>query len=429
MIDIIAIAVVFLIFSLFSGKLEKSIINAPIFFLIAGIIINSDLAKNLGTNNIAPILFFVGVATLGLSFFNNAARTGFSAFKGDISLSSRLLFIALPLTVVLGTLFSFWLIPEVGWLESALLAIILAPSDTNLIGGVLRNPHVPPRIRQAISLESNVNDGLTTPLATIFIILAKTRLDYEVVMQHLIVPVLQILIALAVGIFVGGAGGWIMQKAEKKKWMLPHFRGLVFPSLTVLALSMANYFGGNYFIASFVAGISLSIFDKKIRKKELVFSNTLMNMLSLLIFIFLGQTLYRVWEDITWQIFLYAFLSLTLIRILPVFISMWRTKLQPVSSLFMGWFGARGLASIVLATVVVGSVPDVPNGDTIVHTVIVTVSMSIVLHGITALPLSKWYGKHIQKLSSSIPEMDIIEEDAFPFVLEHGFAEYQEKWE
>ena len=427
MIDIAAIALVFLIFSLTSRKLAKSVINAPIFFLISGIFIGSDLLTSAGVGDIAPILLFVGVTTLGLSFFNNAARTGFSALKGDISLPFRLLFLGLPLTVLAGTFLAVWLFPELKWIEAALLAVILTPSDTNLIGLVLNNPRVPQRIRQAINIESSLNDGFTTPMASILIILSQVQLRYNVVKYRLIEPFQQIAVAILVGIFVGALGGWFLRLAEEKKWIVPSFQGLVFPSLTMLVLSLSAYYGGNYFIASFVAGIFLTLFIKQISEKEISFSDTLMNLFNLLIFLFLGQIFFELKEEFTWQIFLYAFLSLTLVRILPISIAMWRKKLDISSLLFMGWFGPRGLASIVLATIVVAGVPDIPHGHTIILTVVVTVSMSVVLHGLTAIPFSQWYGDRMEKLPPSAPEL-YVEDDDFSTLVQSRFAEYQQKW-
>ena len=427
MIDIAAIALVFLIFSLISRKLARSVINAPIFFLISGIFIGSDLLSSAEVGDIAPILLFVGVTTLGLSFFNNAARTGFSALKGDISLPFRLLFLGLPLTVLAGTFLAVWLFPELKWIEAALLAVVLTPSDTNLIGLVLNNPRVPQRIRQAINIESSLNDGFTTPMASILIILSQVQLKYEVVKYHLVEPFQQIAVAIVVGIFVGAIGGWFLHLAKERKWIVPSFQGLVFPSLTMLALSTSAYFGGNYFIASFVTGIFLTIFIKQIGEREIAFSDTLMNLFSLLIFIFFGQMLYNLREEITWQVLLYAFFSLTIVRILPVSISMWRKKLDFSTLLFMGWFGPRGLASIVLATIVVAGVPDIPHGDTIILTVVVTVSMSIVLHGLTAIPFSQWYGDRMEKLPPSAPER-YMEDDHFSTLVQSRLAEYQEKW-
>ena len=407
MIDIASIAFVFLIFSLISRKLEKTIINAPIFFLISGILIGSDLIKSVGLSDVRPILLFVSITTLGLSFFINAARTGLRALRGDISLPINLLVFGLPLTVLLGTLLATWLFPQLKWVEAALLAVILSPSDTNLISHALNNSRIPARIRQAINIESSLNDGLTTPIAAILIALSQVQFGYATIKYHLAFPFQQILVAILAGALVGALGGWLLQLAEKKEWVVPSFQGLVLPSLTILALSLSAEFGGNYFIASFVAGIFLTFFVKEISQHQIAFSETLTNLLSLLIFLFLGQMLFKLKEEITWQIFAYALGSLTFVRIMPVALALWRKKLHPASILFIGWFGPRGLASIVLAIIAVGNLSDIQHGDAIILVVAVTVSLSIILHGLSAIPFSLWYEKRMEKLPPEAVEIYI----------------------
>ena len=404
MIEIAAIALMFLAFSLFSRRLANTVISAPMFFLLGGMLLASDLVRLVSFEDIEPVLLYVGITALGLSFFNDASRIKLNALRGNVHLPARLLFIGLPLTFLLGTLLAGWLIPDLFWVEAALLAVILTPADTGLIAIVLSSPQVPVRIRQAINIESSLNDGLTTPIVAILVALSQTRLGYETISYRLSFPIEQIVIAMLVGLLVGGAGGWLLRHAVQKKWIVPSFQGLVFPSLTVLVLTIASALNGNYFIACFVGGATLGFFIQDFKQEHVGFSETLTHLLSLVVFLFLGAKLIESGDAISWQIVLYAILSLTLVRILPLSIAMLGNRLKPESMLFIGWFGPRGLASIVLADIVVGRVTGIPHANTIVSTVTVTVALSVVLHGVSAIPLIAWYAHRMTKLQPGAPE-------------------------
>lgn len=405
MIEIAAIALMFLAFSLFSRRLANTVISAPMFFLLGGLLLASDLVRLVSFEDVESILLYVGVTALGLSFFNDASRIKLNALRGNISLPARLLFIGLPLTFLLGTLLAGWLIPNLFWVEAALLAVILTPADTGLITIVLSSPQVPVRIRQAINIESSLNDGLTTPIAVILVTLSQTRLGYETISYRLAFPIEQIVVAMLAGLSVGGAGGWLLRHAVQKKWIVPSFQGLVFPSLTVLILTIASALNGNYFIACFVGGATLGIFIQDFKQEHVGFSETLTHLLSLVVFLFLGAKVVELGDAISWQIVLYAILSLTLVRILPISIAMLGNRLKTESMLFIGWFGPRGLASIVLANIVVGRFTGIPHANTIVATVSITVALSVVLHGVSAIPLVAWYARRMTKLQPGAPEI------------------------
>lgn len=361
------------------------------------------------------MLLVVGTAALGLSFFNNAFRISLSSLREHAPLAARLLLVALPLTFLLGTLLAAVLIPNLAWVEAALVAIILTPADTGLITTILSSARVPVRIRQAINIESSLNDGLTTPIAAILIAMAQTRLGYEVTSIRLLAPLQQIVIAVVIGALVGGIGGWLMRHAVQKQWIVPSFEGLVFPSLTILALSLAAYLSGNYFIACFVGGSALGFFTRDISQEHSEFSETLTHLLSLVVFLFLGSKMVEEWQRISWQVILYALLSLTAVRMVPIAIALWGKGLQRSSKLFLGWFGPRGLASIVLAIVVVDNLADIPHGSVIVTIVITTVFLSIVLHGVSAIPLLVWYGRQMESVGPDSPENQPVAEIPYRF--------------
>jgi len=103
-------------------------------------------------------------------------------------------------------------------------------------------------------------------------------------------------------------------------------------------------------------------------------------------------------------------LSLTLIRMLPVAISLLKTRLQPESVLFIGWFGPRGLASIVLLLITLNEAPGIPGLKTIAVVVSTTVLISVFAHGITAKPAIDWYARKTASLPSNAPELKEVAE-------------------
>jgi NhaP-type Na+/H+ or K+/H+ antiporter len=432
MLEVAAIALVFLIFSLLSNRLARTVMTAPLFFLGAGLVLASNLISMLDFAGLEPVFLAVGTVALGLSFFVDASRINLSTLRGNISLPSRLLLVGLPLTFLLGTVLAYWLLPALFWVEAALVAIILTPADAGLMTLALSSARVPARIRQTINIESSLNDGLTTPIAAILIALSQTRLGYESIRYRLYYPLEQILISLAVGAAVGGLGGWLLRRAVQKQWMASSFRGLVVPSLTALALAFAAYLGGNQFIACFVGGVALGFFMQTFSQPLTGFAETLTNLLSLVVFLFVGARIIALWQAITWEIVLYALLSLTLVRVLPVAIALQGSGLRRESILFLGWSGPRGLVSIVLGLIVVAVLFDIPHRTTIAATVVTTVSLSVVLHGISGLPLVSWYGRRMEALGAGAPENRPVAEIPFRFGWSHLAAHSDERvaeWE
>lgn len=418
MIELAAIAATFLAFSLVSRRLQDTVLTAPIFFVAAGLLLGSSLIPALNFEQVAPFFLVVGVVALSLSFFNQASRINPATLPGSAGLPARLLLIGLPLTVVAGALVGIWTFPGLPLIEAALLAIILAPADTGLIPAVMGSERVPVRIRQALNAESSLNDGITTPFAALFMSLAQTRLGLETTGFRWLSPLTQVALALLIGLVTGCIGGWLLREADRRGWIAPGFQGLVFPSLTMIALPVAYLAGGNYFIACFVAGTTTAWMLRDYGKPAYSagaghspgetqvrrFSETTEHMLSLVVLLILGTELVGRLSAIDWRIVLYAVLSLTLVRMIPVAIALLGKNLHWESVLFLGWFGPRGLASIVLGTLVLVTVPGIPHSETITLTVMTTVVLSVVLHGASAIPLVVRYGQRAARFEAEAPE-------------------------
>jgi len=312
---------------------------------------------------------------------------------------------ALPLTILFGAIVANLLIPELSsfW-EAAILATILAPTDAGLGQAIVENVKVPARIRQALNIEAGLNDGLSIPFLTLFMALV----IFENPLQNasfLHFMGEQVGFGVLVGMVVGFAGGWLVREAENRDWMLPTLAQLSLPALAIIAWLAADLMGGNGFIAAFVGGLTVRVPYKNIKTYSLEFSSAAGQLLNLAVFSLFGMVVTHEFHLFTPVLILYAVLSLTIIRILPVIISMRGTGLHRSSTLFMGWFGPRGLASIVLVMVFLEQHVTFPNEALIKTAVYLTVLISIYAHGLSAHPGINWYSRQLATLAPSAPEI------------------------
>ncbi|GJL94487.1 MAG: sodium:proton antiporter [Hyphococcus sp.] len=391
---LIAIALCIVLYGAFSAQLSKSIISAPMLFMLVGLLVGQ---AGLGLINIDienEVLEGFGELTLGFILFADAASTNSRKLALDYRIPRRLLLVSLPLTMLFGTLVAIGLFPNLSWQEAALIAAILAPTDAALGYAVVTSEHVPERIRQGILVESGLNDGLALPAVLFFAALAFSAMQGEAqgLSYWLGFTAKQIIIGGVFGIVAGAALGKAVHYADGKGWISHEFRNLTCIGVAILILLGAELAGGNGFIAAFVGGLVFGSFCKERTGSMTSFVEEEGQLFSLIIFFFFGAVLLpSALEYFTAVCILYALLSLTVIRIVPTVVSLIGLKLSLPSSLFMGWFGPRGLASILFLLIAVEH-EEMGRLTEIEAVVYVTVFLSVILHGASAAPLSKLYG-------------------------------------
>jgi NhaP-type Na+/H+ or K+/H+ antiporter len=396
-------------YGLISKKIERFNITGPMVFATAGLIF---FVAGITSTELLPareIVLVIGETTLVLVLFADASRINLQFLRGNASLPTRLLGIGLPLTILSGTLIGAILLPGLNLLEAAILAVILAPTDAGLGQAVVNDPRLPVRIRQALNIESGLNDGISVPFLMLFIAL----LTAEETHNHLYwvqFTVQQIGVGALVGILLGLAGAWLLKQALRRGWVSAAFKELCLLALAVLTYLLAGSLGGNGFIAAFAAGITTGFIFQDIDRSSLGFVEAGSELLNLAVFFILGVLTTSFLPLLNIQVILYAVLSLTLIRMLPVAISLLGTHLHPVSILLMGWFGPRGLASIVLTLVFIEESAAVPNSKYIALIVFTTVFLSVFAHGISAGPWIERYTRLLEKWGPGIPETRTVAE-------------------
>ena len=405
LVGIIIFSIVLFAYSLMSHRIESSMITAPMIFVAIGMLVSPegfDIIP-LGAEN-ELILVFAEIA-LVLILFSDAARIDISTLKGNRNFPSRLLGIGLPLTIFLGAVIAILFFTDLSLPEAALIGVILAPTDAGLGQVIVNSPKVPARIRQALNVESGLNDGGAIPFFAFFLVLSTAEEAHIPASQWVVFAFEQIGYGVLVGLIVGLTGAYLVNKAIDKGLMRGRFQWIGFLALAVISYVVAIAIGGSGFIAAFVGGFATTLTGRGVGDSIIEFTSTWGEVFSLVVFFVFGMLAASLLSGITATIILYAALSLTLIRILPVAVSLMRTGLKPNSILFIGWFGPRGLASIVLLLITLNEAPDIPGLQTIAITVTTTVLISVFAHGISANPAIAWYAKKMALLPSDAVEL------------------------
>src|SRR5512136_2062143 len=410
LIGIIIFSIAMFAYSLVSHRIEGSIITAPMIFVGIGMLFSPegfDIIP-LGANN-EFILAFAELA-LVLILFSDAARIDFHKLEGNRSYPSRLLGIGLPLTIFLGAVIAILFFTDLALPEAALIGAILAPTDAGLGQVIVNSPKVPARIREALNVESGLNDGGAIPFFAFFLVLAEAEKDNIPASQWILFALEQIGLGILVGLIVGLVGGYLVNKAVEKGLMRGRFQWIGFLALAVISYVGATALGGSGFIAAFVGGFATTLTGRGVGESIIEFTSTDGEIFSLGVFFIFGIIAASFFPGITLVVILYAVLSLTLIRLLPVGLSLIKTGLQPDSVLFIGWFGPRGLASIVLLLITLNDAPDIPGLPVIAVVVSTTVLFSVFAHGISANPAITWYARKMALLPADAPELKEVRE-------------------
>ena len=388
----IFIALLILGYGLFSKLAEKSVITAPMVFVGVGIIA-SFFRSDLVTGGVyAPLVKILAELALVLVLFLDASTINRKELAQYRILPLRLLFVGLPITMAVGILFALPLFPEMNMWVLAMMALILSPTDAALGQAVVTSKLVPEKIRQTINVESGLNDGIALPPILICMAALSAESSAETGFSFwMFFIVKQFVYGPLAGIFVGFAGGWLVEYATKRGWMNTTFQQLISLSLAILAFLLAASVHGNGFIAAYFAGLFLNIKTHTVRERIHEFGEAESQILQLIIFFLFGLILVPMSAQIwNWQIWIYALLSLTIIRIVPAMLSLWGTDLSFGSKAFIGWFGPRGIASVLYLLMVIIEL-GIDRLGQMVSVIVLTVTLSILFHGISANPLSKLY--------------------------------------
>ena len=403
MIPLLVFFALLLLYSLASGRLERTVLTAPIVFTVAGMLMFPSLAGILKAGGTPDILLHVAEIGLVLLLFTDASRTDLKILQSIRNLPARLLSTGMLLTILLGAVLGKLVFPQLSIWEAGILSSILAPTDAGLGQVVVTSPCVPVRIRQALNVEAGLNDGLSVPFLLLFAALSVAQVrGLGLSLAHFVVE--QLGFGVLVGLVIGMAGGWLLDLSYRAKWMTKPFRQIGVVTLPVLCFVVSGMTGASMFIASFVAGLAAQIRFKEAGQHSVEFAEEWGQLVNLSVFFLFGMAVVRDWSRLTIASWVYALLSLTVVRMLPVALALIGAHLSAASVVFMGWFGPRGLSSIVLGLVYLEQQVHMPGEQPLRYAITATVALSIFTHGLTAVPGIALYARRVALLDSAAPE-------------------------
>jgi NhaP-type Na+/H+ or K+/H+ antiporter len=382
-----------LVYSAVAGALERTWISGAIVFTAFGLLVGPMGLGLLTWDTDRETMRSLAEVTLALVLFTDAAGADIGVLKKARGLPVRLLLIGLPLTILLGFGVGVLLVDSLSLFALAVLATMLAPTDAALGKAVVSNEAVPDDIRQGLNVESGLNDGICVPVLFVFLALALDKAG-EAGPWTLAVKLVaeEIGIGLAVGIGLSFVAAKLLKLARQRNWLTHTWIQIPVVALALACFAVAQILGGSGFIAAFSGGLLFGILAKDLREEFLLAAEGTGDTLALVTWVVFGSAIVgQAVGNFSWLILLYAALSLTLIRMLPVFLALAGSGIDTEGKLFIGWFGPRGLASIVFAVIVVNS--GLPDSGPLAMTVVCTIVLSIIGHGITANPWAKAYGE------------------------------------
>jgi len=386
-----------------SARLERFDITAPIAFVLVGLLLTHGPLAVLGVTPSNKLIKDLAEFTLALVLFSDASRVGLRELRAQMGLYVRLLGVALPLTIGLGTLLALALVGTGdGWL-ALLVGAALAPTDAALGAGILANPVIPAGLRRLINVESGLNDGIATPFVSLALAGVAGETQHG---SHGPGALAELAIGVLVGVAVGGAGGLLVGAAGRRGWAAEGFAGAAVLGLAVCAYATALAVDGNGFIAAFVGGLAYGAASGRSGEPLVPFVEETGALVSLLVWLAFGAVAVApAVTGLTWQIALYAVLSLTVIRMLPVAVSLIGAGLDRPTIALIGWFGPRGLASVVFALLALEELGSHAAGHAVAF-ITITVMLSVIAHGATADPLAARYARLVARRSGEHPGAD-----------------------
>jgi NhaP-type Na+/H+ or K+/H+ antiporter len=395
---------IILVWSAVSGPLDRRGVTSALFLTSAGFVVGTSVLGLLDVSVESVVAERVAEIALVLLLFSDATRIDVRSLRHQLAWPSRLLLIGLPLTMLAGTGVGALLFPGMALASVVLLATMLASTDAALGQRVVSDPAVPTRVRQALDVESGLNDGLAVPFFLVALDIANADLETGVTWAVVSNMAAQIGWGMVGGLGAGLLGGLLFGVADRRSWISQEWRQTLPLVVALASYSLAVMLGGSGFIAAFVGGIAFGSVAGAHSSTSTVFTEEAGDFLAAITWIGFGAlALTLIVPHITWPIVLYALLSLTIVRMIPVAIAFAGQGVQRPTVAFVGWFGPRGLASIVFALVALER--GIPDGDTVLAVVAVTVALSVVLHGLTSVPLvalyRRWYDAHTVEHASA----------------------------
>ena len=399
---IVIVAASALIWVACSSRLERLNITAALFFVAAGVLAANPPLSLVDLHADSSTLRSIAELTLAILLFVDAAGADVHRLRREASVPARLLLIGLPLTVAAGVALALVTLSDLDPWACAAVAAIVAPTDAALGAPIMADRRLPVRIRQALNIESGLNDGLVTPIVTFCIAAAVAEVGDSPDLSPA-TALADLGVGVLVGVALGLAGGLVLGAARRASWMVPEAEGLAVLGLALASYAAAVQLGANGFVAAFVGGLAFGARPGEAAER-LRFASETGEALALAVWFVFGALALGVLDDGGWGVAVFALLALTVARLVPVAVALAGTGMRRSTVLFIGWFGPRGLASVVFALIAYDELVDDPQRATVLAAVTATVLASVVAHGLTARPLA---GRYAAALAPAVPAVPV----------------------
>lgn len=388
--DLAVVAALIVLWTIISGPAERIGVTAPMVFTVGGLALGGEHALHITLS--ASTIRVAAEITLVLILFSDAARVRLTSLRDDVGLPARLLGIGLPLTVVLGALIAHLVFGGLGTWLAVLVAACLAPTDAGLGAGIVTNSAVPSRVRRALNVESGLNDGIIAPLVSLAVAVLVGQADDTT--ASLLHAIREIGIGALIGVGAGLTTGWLLALAVRKGWADSGTAAVAVPAAAIGTYALAVSLHGNGFVGAFLAGLCFGVFRQQAGARSLDLAEGSGQLLACLVWFAFGAAMLR--PSFSNPEFLncvgYAAASLTVVRMVPVAIALYRTHLGAGTAAFIGWFGPRGLASVIFALLAFDQLGQ--QAGIVLTIVSITVALSILVHGMSANPLIARFSSH-----------------------------------
>jgi NhaP-type Na+/H+ or K+/H+ antiporter len=383
-----ALTLAMVVWTLIAGRMERWNISAPMWFVAVGWLVTNGPGHLVSLSLHSEAIKLIAEFALAVVLFGDAARVKLRDLGHDAGLPSRLLLGGLPLTIALGTVAAHLLLPSLSWWVCAVIGAAVAPTDAALGAAIIDDERVPERIRRVLNVESGLNDGIATPFVKFFLVAAAVGTSLEQGSERHAIGAL--LLGVAGGIVIGGVGGALMEQARRHGWSSSAARPVGVLALAVLSYAAVVKLDGNGFVAAFIAGLAYGATTSAADDEPLQLTHQTGGYLASVVWFIFGAVMLPQLHYLTWRDVIFAIAALTVVRMLPVALSLIGAGFDRSTIAVIGWFGPRGLASVVFALMAVEALEG-PIAQRVDVAITATVTLSVLLHGMSAAPIAARY--------------------------------------
>jgi NhaP-type Na+/H+ or K+/H+ antiporter len=388
---VVVVAAGAVLWGLVGGRLARFDVTAPIAFIALGLVVANEPLQLVDLSPSSETVRTIAELTLALVLFSDASSVDLGALRRDAGVPARLLFVGLPLTIALGCGVALLVLPGTdGWL-ALLIAASVAPTDAALGAPIMENRRIPERVRRILNVESGLNDGIATPVVA-FAIAGAAVATHVADAVNLRTAVWDLVLGVVIGAATGLVGGWLLRRAQALGWANSSFRPIAVLGVALFAYAAAVNADANGFVAAFVGGMAFGSVMDKGEQDAIELTTDAGSLGSVIVWFLFGVLLVPVLEHASWSAVVYALISLTIVRMVPVALALLGTGIDRPAVLFLGWFGPRGLASVVFALIAFDGLEGA-DARLVLSTITVVVLMSVIAHGVTARPIAHWFAR------------------------------------